>query len=105
MITQSSSGNSDCLVLKISVESLDISNSNTFREQVTPLISVSTGIVELDCSSLGFIDSSGVGALLHANKLLPVEFRPVRLTGVDPKIMALLELMHVHRSFSLEPKK
>jgi ABC-type transporter Mla MlaB component len=52
---------------------------------------------------LEFIDSSGVGALLHVNRLLSEDRRPVRLTGVGKKVISLLELMHVHRSFDLNP--
>lgn len=105
MILQASTDKSDSVVLTVMASSLDISNANAFREECSPFVADSTGVVELDCSRLEFIDSSGVGALLHANKLLSADRRPVRLTGVGPKIMALLELMHVHRSFDLEPRR
>lgn len=91
------------LVLTIQTDTLDISNALAFREECSPFIEGSAGNLSLDCTSLRFIDSSGVGALLHVNKLLPADRRPARLTGVSPKVLALLELMHVHRSFAIEP--
>ncbi len=93
------------LVLAVLTNTLDIANAATFRQESSPMVEGATGPVDVDCSLLEFIDSSGVGALLHANKLLPAERRPVRLTGVGPKVLSLLELMHVHRSFELEPRK
>ncbi len=102
MIIKHANKTPDVLVLSILVSSLDVTNAAAFREETSPLVAGSTGKVAVDCSKLEFIDSSGVGALLHANKLLPPERRPVNLSGVGPKIMAQLELMHVHRSFVFE---
>jgi anti-sigma B factor antagonist len=102
MILKSNKETGGALVLTVLSDTLDISNAIAFRGECTPLIESSEGNISLNCEALKFIDSSGVGALLHINKLLPTERRPVRLTGVGPKVLALLELMHVHRSFKLE---
>lgn len=102
MIIKHTNNTPDVLVLTLLVSSLDVTNAAPFREEASPLVAGSAGKVAVDCSKLEFIDSSGVGALLHANKLLPPDRRPVCLTGVGPKIMAQLELMHVHRSFVFE---
>ena len=103
MIIQHNKNTPGVLVLAVTVGSLDISNAAAFREETSSLVSASTGVVEVDCSKLEFIDSSGVGALLHVNRLLSEDRRPVRLTGVGKKVISLLELMHVHRSFDLNP--
>lgn len=102
MILKSNKESGGALVLTVLCNTLDISNAIAFREECTPLIESSEGNVSLNCEALKFIDSSGVGALLHINKLLPADRRPVRLVGVESKVLALLELMHVHRSFQLE---
>ena len=104
MIIQASNETGGALRLTVMAGNLDISNASAFREETTPLVSASTGIVEVDCAEMEFIDSSGVGALLYLNKLLPAERRPIRLIGVGRKVMTLLELMHVHRSFEFEPR-
>jgi anti-anti-sigma factor len=93
------------LLLTLSTDSLDVSNVRMFREELAPLVAAAVGVVEIDCSSLEFVDSSGVAAFLHVNKLLPEGRRPVRLTGVGAKVMTQLEMMHVHRSFDLQPRK
>jgi len=102
MIVQPRIESDGTVVLTVMVESLIRVDSPTFKKEADSLILASTGRVVLDCSRLEFIDSSGVAALLHANKLLPAERSPVRLTGVGKKVLTILEMMCVHRSFDLE---
>ena len=92
-------------VLTVAVKNLTNANAAEFREQARPVIETSAGEVVVDCSQVEFIDSSGVGALLHANSLMSESRRPVRLIGVGNKLQASLELMRVHRQFALEPRK
>lgn len=90
-------------MLVILVDTLDCTSAAAFREQAAPLVKASTGPLVVDCSKLVFVDSSGVGALLHVRNLLPADRLPVRLTGVGKKVLTILELMRVHRSFDLDP--
>ena len=104
MIVQSKQESDGTVVLTVVVESMDRSNAAEFREVAAQMIAISTGPLVVDCTRLEFLDSSGLGALLHAQKLLPEERRPVRLSGVGSKVLTLLELMQVHRIFALEPR-
>jgi anti-anti-sigma factor len=105
MIVNPSIESNGTLVLTIVVDSLTSPRSAEFRAQADQAVVDSAGRVEVDCSQLEFIDSSGVGALLHLIRLLPEQRRPVRLTGVGKTVLANLELMCVHRIFDLEPRK
>jgi len=102
MIVQPRIESDGTVVLTVMVESLISVDSPAFKKEADPVILASTGRVEIDCSRLEFIDSSGMAALLHANKLLPAERSPVRLTGVGKKVLTILEMMCVHRSFDLK---
>lgn len=102
MIVESREESDGTVVLTILVDSLLSVNAPAFRKEADPALNASTGRVVVDCSAMEFIDSSGVAALLHANKQLPEERRPVCLTGVGRKMLAILEMMYVHRSFDLE---
>ena len=93
------------MVLSVAVNSLDRVNATEFRETAAQAIAASAGPVVVDCSRLEFIDSSGLGALLHTHNLLPEARRPVRLVGVGLKVLTILELMQVHRIFDLEARK
>ena len=93
------------VMLTVMVKTLTVANASEFRVLARPVIEASSGGVVVDCSELDFIDSSGVGAFLYANSLLPELRRPVRLIGVGPQVLASLELMMVHRQFDMEPRK
>ncbi len=105
MIVESSIKNDGTLVLAVTGESLDQANAPEFRAIAVQSIAATRGRLVVDCSELEFIDSSGVGALLHTHNNLPEERRPVRLTGIGSKVLTILELMQVHRLFELEPRK
>lgn len=93
------------VVLSLLVDSLDRVNAPEFRLEAGQAVANSTGSVVVDCGSLEFLDSSGLGAFLHVHNLLPEQRRPVRLTNVGTKVLTILELMQVHRIFELEPRK
>ena len=105
MVVQTSKDSDGGTVLTVMVDSLDSANAAEFREEAARAIAASAGRIEVDCSHLEFIDSSGLGAFLHAHNLLPEDRRPVRLAGVGAKVLTILELMQVHRIFELEPRK
>lgn len=92
------------LKLSLSEATLDRALAPKFREDAAKAIHASHGAVEIDCTPLEFIDSSGVGALLHAHNALTQERRPIRLVGVGRNVLTILELMQVHRVFDIQPK-
>jgi len=104
MIVRSKTEVSGTVVLSVLVENLDRVNAPEFRTEASQAIASSAGNVEVDCSTLEFIDSSGLGAFLHVHNSLPEERRPVRLSGVGSKVLTILELMQVHRIFEIEPR-
>ena len=104
VIVKSEHGGDGTTVLTVMVDSLDRVNVAGFKEEATRAIAVSQGRVEVNCSCLEFIDSSGLGAFLHTHNSLPEERRPVRLTGVGAKVLTILELMQVHRIFEIETR-
>jgi len=92
------------VILKLNVSTLDRVNAPELRVIAAEAVDAESQWVEVNCSTLDFIDSSGVGALLHVNNLLAQEKRPVRLTGVSAPVLSVLELVRVHRLFAVEPK-
>jgi anti-anti-sigma factor len=105
MIIQSRMESDGTAVLTIMAKNLTYANAAEFREEARPVIEASAGEVVVDCTQVEFADSSGIGALLHANSMMTESRRPVRLTGVGKKVLAGMELMMVHRQFTLEPRK
>lgn len=105
MIVRSTMESTGTVVLTVLVDSLDRVNAPEFRQEAGLAISSSSGPVAVNCESLEFLDSSGLGAFLHVHNSLPEQRRPVRLTNVGTKVLTILELMQVHRIFELEPRK
>jgi len=94
----------EVVTIRIEDRVLDRSISGNFRHYVADALEGVDGRVSIDCSEIDFIDSSGVGALLHVNNLLPEGRRPVILSGVSPSVLSVLELVRVHRLFEIVPK-
>lgn len=79
---------------------LDASNVKAFRDAMQPVISGSE-VVLLDMSGLQFVDSSGLGALLSCLRGMNSKNGQLRLFGMTKPVMALFELVRMHRIFSI----
>jgi anti-sigma B factor antagonist len=104
MISQAKTETDGTLVVTVMVNALDRSNAAEFREFAAPLAAAATGRPVVDCTQIEFIDSSGLGALIYVQKQLPEGLQPLRLTGVGPRMLTVLELLQVHRLFDIEPR-
>ena len=88
------------MVIQTGEESLDASNVRDFREQMQNLIKTQTRVV-LDMSSLKFVDSSGLGALISCLRDLNGRKGEFRLSNMSRSVLALFELMRMHRVFGI----
>lgn len=74
--------------------SLDIETADTLVEEVQAAAQHHETI-RLDLSELGFLDSTGVGALVRLHQELQQQGRQLQLYGVSPDIRELLGLLGV----------
>ena len=88
------------LVIQIQEDNLDASNVREFREEVQKLIRDNSRVV-LDMSRLKFVDSSGLGALIACLRETNGRKGDFRLSELSRSVMALFELMRMHRVFSI----
>jgi anti-sigma B factor antagonist len=58
--------------------------------------------VVLDLSTIEFMDSSGVGALLGVQKRLSSLGEPLTLKGARPAVVGVIELLRLQRVFKME---
>jgi anti-sigma B factor antagonist len=89
-----------CAVVSFSVEHLDAGNVKAFRDAIAPAM-LASDILLLDMSALNFVDSSGLGALLSCLRSLNGKNGQLKLFGVSKPVMALFELVRMHRLFSI----
>ena len=90
----------DILVIQVQEYNLDASNVRAFREAVQALIKDKTRVV-LDMSHLKFVDSSGLGALISCLRDTNGRKGDFRLSNMSRSVLALFELMRMHRVFSI----
>ncbi len=90
------------LRVKLDVNRLDAFAARDFKKQVDLIWSKDVKQVELDFKQVGFIDSSGVGALLGVYKRLTNADGQVCLTSVQAPVQPVMELLRLHRIFKIE---
>ncbi len=90
----------DILVIQIQEDNLDASNVRDFREGMQKLMKNNHRVV-LDMSLLKFVDSSGLGALISCLRDTNGRKGDFRLSNLSRSVLALFELMRMHRVFSI----
>jgi anti-sigma B factor antagonist len=88
------------LVAHLHEDALDASNAKEFKTKVAALIAPGTKLV-FDLSSLKFVDSSGLGALLSCLRQLNASGGVLKLCAMVKPVRALFELVRMHRVFEI----
>jgi anti-sigma B factor antagonist len=91
----------EVLTLNLKVSRLDAAVARTFKQEVEQVWSEKIKTVVIDMGPVGFIDSSGIGALLSIYKKLPPGGPSVRLTAVAPAVESVIHLLRLHRIFEI----
>ncbi len=86
-------------------ERLDIEVASDFRAMLLSLIEQGHRRLVIDLSDVSFIDSSGLGALVSALKMLKRSDNggDVRLARVQAPVVSLLEIIRLNRVFTSYP--
>ena len=79
----------------------DGTQSARFRESVGQLFEDGADIILLDCQDLGFIDSSGLGALISGLKIARAAEKKLCLCSVNKQVAMLLDLTDTRRVFEI----
>lgn len=89
-------------VVRPSGERLDIEVAAEFRAMLLSLIEQGHRRLVVDLADVGFIDSSGLGALVSALKTLKRSDNggDVRLARVQAPVVSLLEIIRLNRVFT-----
>ena len=86
--------------LVIEVEGqLVVSNRQEFKQAVLDAIEQGERLVVVDFTRSGYIDSSGLGALVSLAKRLREQGGDLRLAGLNPDLRALFELTRLDALF------
>ena len=87
----------DCLVIGLMEARLDAVIAPSFREALINRIDGGRQNIVLDLSKVGFLDSSGLGALVFVLKHLVHKGGRLHICGVTPGVMSVLKLTRMDR--------
>ncbi len=79
---------------------LDASSAEEFKRDIAPVLE-GHGQVIFDLGQLGFIDSSGLGALLSCLRHLQARGGDLKLCNISKSVRALFELVRMHKIFHI----
>ena len=88
--------------LTIKIQSLDASSADSVKSAFknTDISGIEQARLHLD--GVGFMDSSGVGALLSIYKSFQAESVEFILLNPTPPVLSVLELLRLHRIFTIQ---
>jgi anti-sigma B factor antagonist len=88
-------------MLKLKERKLDISISPDLKGEFILLCRPSLQTLIVDLTDVEFCDSSGLGALLIAERQMREHGGNVRLVGVHKKVLALMKISQLDRVFQI----
>ncbi len=89
------------LLITIKKAKFDASSVGEFKQQLESSWKPTITSVDIDFGKVEFIDSSGIGALLSVQKRLSTGSQPIRLLNAKPNVVSVIELLRLHRVFSV----
>jgi anti-sigma B factor antagonist len=90
----------DFTLVTVAAERIDAASAIRFKDRMRELTDGGTGRVVLDMKRVDFIDSSGLGAIVSAMKVLGPD-RRLELAGLTPKVMKVFRLTRMDGVFTL----
>jgi anti-anti-sigma factor len=93
--------NGTATVLKIKERKLDANVSSELKGEFLVLCKPSLKELVIDLSDVEFCDSSGLSALLIAERKMRENGGAVKLAGVHKKVLSLIKISHLDRAFQV----
>ena len=90
----------DVLIVTVTENRIDAAGAIAFKEAMRKVTEVPASRVILDLSHVGFLDSSGLGAVVAVMKLLGPE-RPLDLAGLTPTVEKVFRLTRMDTVFKI----
>ncbi|MEX0602270.1 MAG: STAS domain-containing protein [Bacteroidota bacterium] len=93
--------NGTATVFKLKERKLDATISPELKGEFLVLCGPDTANLILDLSEVEFCDSSGLSALLIAERKMREHGGIVKLAGLQKKVINLIKISHLDRAFSI----
>ncbi|MEY5000459.1 MAG: hypothetical protein RLZZ211_495 [Bacteroidota bacterium] len=93
------------VVVSTEVEKLDASNAPELKAHFLQLNKVGTNYIVLDLSKTKYCDSSGLSAVLIANRLCKDTNGKFAITGLQPSVLKLIEIAQLDKVLTIGNSK
>lgn len=90
-------------IISVEEERIDAAAALQFKDRMRALTDGGTVPVVLDLGRVGFIDSSGLGAIVAAMKFLAPD-RKLILAGLTPTVERVFKLTRMDTVFTVHPR-
>lgn len=80
---------------------LDAFQAKEFKNLVTDLVDDNRNRIIIDMASVDFVDSSGLGSLVGALKLVNNRGGDIKIVSPRPEVRTIFELTRLHRIFDM----
>ncbi|WP_149141124.1 STAS domain-containing protein [Gemmobacter caeruleus] len=90
------------LLVRVGQDRIDAAGAIQFKDRMRELIAPAQGRVMLDMSQVGFLDSSGLGAVVGVMKLLGPD-RKLELAALTANVEKVLRLTRMDSVFVIHP--
>lgn len=88
------------IILKLSGE-IDLNSSPQLRNKLSESVGNNRSNVVLDLSGVPYMDSSGVGTLVEAKRMVEKNKAQLFLVNPQTRVFSVLEITHLHRFFTI----
>ena len=88
------------MVVTVNTKALDASNAGALKEELKSTVAQHKQIV-LDVGPVGFVDSSGLGAILSALRQANSLGGDIKLAQLSRPVRVVVELTRMHRIFEI----
>lgn len=92
----------DAMVLVEINGEIDISTVNELKERLYQIVEENPNNIKLDCSSLTYIDSTGLGALVGALKKVKSHNKDIYIANLKSNIKKLFLITGLDKVFKIE---
>lgn len=91
--------------VEIPLTRLDTATAETFKQQCLDLVNGQPCYVGINLSTVDFMDSKGLGALVTCSKQIQALGGKTFLVAPQPQILVLLETVAIHRFIPIYTKR
>ncbi len=99
------SKNNDIAIITTKVEKLNTSNSSSLKAELVLLGKENINKIVIDMSFTKYCDSSGLSAILIANRMCKDNGGQFYLCGLMPNVQKLIEIAQLDRVLKISPNQ